>query len=313
MNQSKSNHLEKEKKLFHGLWPALLTPLNDNGAPNLGEIEKITELMISQELDGLYILGSTGQGILLNENQRKKVTEVVTSLNNGRLPIIVQVGSLTTAESVKLARHAADNGAHGISSVGPIYYGSSDGTPDMAIKHYRQIAEASDLPFFPYQLGEGKFGGSISSFVDKLLKIPHIAGMKLTTGNLLEISSVFNNSKGKLILFSGADELMCHAAICGTSGAIGTFYNLWGQECKKVRSEFVNGDVGLGTSFMLAFQEVIADVLPNIWTFLQQSMLLRYGITIGKCLAPLGNTHQPWPEKQVIEIIEKITNASQKK
>lgn len=312
MNQSKVKHLTNKHNPYKGLWPALFTPLNENGTPNLKELEKITELMISQKMDGLYILGSTGQGILLNDDQRKVVTEVVSSVNNGRLPVMVQVGSLTTAESVKLASHAADCGVDAISSVGPIYYGSSDGTPDMAINHYRQIAEASNLPFFPYQLGEGKFGGSVSSFVDKLLKIPNITGMKLTTGNLLEIGSVSYNSKGKLILFSGADELMCQAAICGTSGAIGTFYNLWGPECKKVRSEFVNGDVELGTSFMLTFQEVISEILPNIWTFLRQAMLLRYGIDIGKCIAPLGNTHQPWQEKKVFEIIEIIKKASQK-
>jgi N-acetylneuraminate lyase len=295
---------------FKGVWPALLTPINASGTPNLKELEKFTELIISQGLDGLYILGSTGQGVLLSEDQRKTVAEVITSVNNGRLPIIVHVGSMTTDESVSLATHASKLGVQGISSVGPIYYG---GSSDMALQHYRQIANATDLPFFPYQLGAGKFSEGIPEFIDKLLKIPHVTGMKLTTGNLLDISAIHSNSRDSLILFSGADELMCHASLCGTVGAIGSFYNLWGPECQKVRNEFVNGNVKLGTTFMLTFQEVIAQVLPNVWTFLQQAMNYRYGIDIGKAIEPLGNTHLPWSEKEIIEIVERIIKASEPK
>lgn len=299
------------KNIFKGVWPALFTPLDKFGAPNISELKKLTELVIKQELDGLYILGSTGQGFLLKEEQRKNVAKVVLDITNGRLPVIVQVGSMTTNESVKLAQHAAKNGANGISSVGPIYYGSSNGSSDMALKHYHAVATATDLPFFPYQLGEGNFNGGIPSFVNKLLKIPNVIGMKLTTGKLLDISTISYNSKERLVLFSGADELMCQSSICGTVGAIGTTYNLWGPECQWVRKEFVSGNVELGTSFMMVFQEVIATILPNIWTFLQQAMLYRYNIDIGKTIEPLGNTHQPWPEKEVIDLVETVIKASQ--
>jgi len=143
------------------------------------------------------------------------------------------------------------------------------------------------------------------------MKIPNVTGMKLTTSNLVQIGAIYYASKERLTLFSGADELLCHAVLCGTSGAIGTMYNLWGQECQKVRNEFVNGNVQLGIRFMLVFQQVIATILPNVWTFLQQSMQYRYGIDIGKTIAPLGNTNQPWPENEVIEIMERVTTAAE--
>lgn len=308
-----ANPINRREDIFNGLWPALLTPLNASGEPELSELEKITELIISQKLDGLYILGSTGQGFLMNEEQRKSVAEVVSNVNKGRLPIIVQVGSLTTRESTRLAEHAASCGVQGISSVGPIYYGPSDGSSAMALRHYQEIAESTDLPFFPYQIGPGNFPEGIPAFIDNLLKIPNVTGMKLTTGNLLEISSIYNHAKEKLTLFSGADELMCHASLCGTSGAIGTFYNLWGKECQWVRKEFVNGNVKLGTSFMLTFQEIIAAVLPNVWTFLLQAMAYRYNIDIGKSKAPLGNTNQAWPQNDVIAIVERLIKASKLK
>ena len=306
-----TKNFDSTNTLFKGVWPALITPIKDSGEPNLKDLEKITELMISQELDGLYVLGSSGQGFLLSEAQRKTVAEAVISTNKDRVPIIVQVGSMTTRESVKLAEHAAAYGAHGISSVGPIYYGSHDGSSEMALMHYNAIATATDLPFFPYQIGNKTYSGGVRAFVDQLLSIPNLAGMKLTTTNLLDISTIYYSSEQRLALFSGADELLCHAVLCGTSGAIGTTYNLWGQECQKVRNEFVNGNVQLGIRFMLVFQKVIATILPNVWTFLQQAMQYRYDIDIGKTIAPLGNMHQPWSEKEVIEIMERVTNAAE--
>lgn len=311
MNRTTNKNPDSTNDLFKGVWPALITPIKASGEPDLKELEKLTELMISQGLDGLYILGSTGQGFLLSETQRKTVTEVVISTNKERVPIIVQVGSMTTSESVKLAEHAASIGAHGISSVGPVYYGAPDGSSQMALTHYNSIASATDLPFFPYQLGNGSYSEGVEGFVSALMKIPNVAGMKLTTNNLVQVGTIYYASQERLTLFSGADELLCHAVLCGTSGAIGTTYNLWGQECQRVRKEFVNGNVRLGTSFMLVFQQVINTILPNVWTFFQQAMQYRYGIDIGKTIAPLGNTNQPWPENIVIELMEQVTNASE--
>ena len=120
------------KEKFKGLWPAMFTPVLDNGEPAYEEMEKLVELFISQQLDGLYILGSTGQGLLFTEEQRKKATEVVSKTSAGRIPVIVHVGSLTTAESIRLAQHAEKCGVDGISSVPPIYY---TGNADTARAH----------------------------------------------------------------------------------------------------------------------------------------------------------------------------------
>jgi N-acetylneuraminate lyase len=180
----------------------------------------------------------------------------------------------------------------------------------MALLHYREIATATDLPFFPYQFGEHGNVGGIPAFIDRLLTIPNVEGMKLTTNNLLEISTYAYNSKGRLTLFSGSDELMCQAALCGTVGAIGSTYNLWGKECQKVRAAFLEGDVQLGADFMLVFQEVIGSILPSFWSFVRQAMLLRYNIDVGMPIAPLGNTNVIWAENRVIDLVERVTNAA---
>lgn len=296
------------KNEFKGIWPAMFTPVDIGGEPAYDQIEKIVELLISQDLDGLYILGSSGQGVLFNEQQRKKIAEFVCKKVNGRIPVIVQVGALTTTESIRLAKHSENCGATGISSVGPIYYAN---TADMALEHYRKIAMATDLPFFPYQLGENSMPGNTLEFVKKLLEIPHIAGMKLTTANLLEISLIHNYAGDNLMLFSGADELFCHALLCGTVGAIGSTYNLWGVACKKIMNVFIKGNYKLTKQFMLCYQDVIQAILPNIWTFLRKAMLLKYSIDIGATKAPLGVTQKPWEDEEVIRIFNNIDSLAE--
>lgn len=287
---------------FSGLWPAMFTPVDDEGNPALSELAKLVELLIGQGLDGLYILGSTGQGVLFTEAQRKSVTEQVMQVNAGRVPVMVQVGSMTTDESVRLATHAAAAGADAISSVGPIYF---TGNTTAALEHYRQIAKATDLPFFPYQLGSNTMG-DIGTFITQLLEIPNVAGMKLTTGQLMEISTIHLHAGERLRLFSGADELFCQASLCGTVGAIGTFYNLWGEVCQQVLSDFQNGNFERGKAFMLEFQRIILFVLPNIWTFLRKAMLLKYGVDIGATKAPLGTMQQEWADEEVRRILDKM-------
>ena len=292
------NHTE-----FRGLWPAMFTPVGENEKPNYNQLQKLTELLVNQKLDGLYVLGSTGQGILFNQEDRKNVLETVLDTVNGRIPVMVQVGSLTTKEACRLAEHAAMSGASAVSSVGPIYFG---GGPKMAIHHYTEIAKAGQLPFFPYQLGTNSIPENVEEFIKSILDIPFIEGMKLTTGNMLEISRIHNVASDKLKLFSGADELICQAALSGTVGAIGTFYNLWGAECKYVLNEFKEGDFELAKQFMLKFQQIIDKVLPNIWTFLQIAMQQKYQIEIGQTVAPLGCGQTSWDHREVASILAEI-------
>lgn len=291
------------KNKFQGLWPAMFTPVSPNGSPAYDQLEKLTDLLVSQNLDGLYILGSTGQGVLFSEEERKRVTEVVMRTVAKRVPVMVQVGSLTTAESVRLAEHAGEMGADGISSVGPIYF---SGPANMALMHYKSIAQAVDVAFFPYQLGNNSIPGEITEFIDRLMEIPNVEGMKLTTENLLEISLIHNHAGEGLRLFSGSDELLCHASLCGTVGAIGSFYNLWGVECKQAIERFRQGEFDESKKFMLTFQDVISEVLPDIWTFFRSAMLIKYNIDIGQSKAPLGNGHGVWDEADVVNLLRKI-------
>ncbi len=286
-------------QVYKGVWPALFTPVRPDGSSDEKELEKLIELVIGQEMDGIYLLGSTGQGLLFSEEERKKIASRVLEIVAGRVPVMVQVGALNTEESIRLAKHAASAGANSISSVGPIYFG---GSTEAAFQHYRRIAQATDLPFFSYQIGTALD----LKLIDDLMEIPQVQGMKLTTGKLLEISSIRNRAGDRLKLFSGADELMCQAAICGTVGAIGTFYNMFGPTCRYIRQSFLNGEVAQAESFMLTFQAFIEKVLPYVWDFIDRGMMLKYNIRIGAPKPPIIAPPFPFGDEEVLAIMNEI-------
>ena len=287
-----------------GVWPAMITPVDRNGDPAMDQLEKLVQLFLRQGLDGLYILGSTGQGFLFTEQQRKEVARRVLEIVQDQLPVIVQVGALNTYESIRLAKAAQHDGAYGVSSVGPIYYEVS---PDRVFAHYEAIGSSVNIPFFPYHMGNRSiFQGDAQQYIQRILNLPNVQGMKLTTQNLYEVSLIHNFSKGKLTLFSGADELLCQATLCGTAGAIGSYFNLWGEECQYVREAFIKGNFELGSRFMLTFQDIIYRTVPNIWTFLRKAMLMKYSIDIGCMNPPLGLKEEAWSEQEVTEILDRI-------
>ncbi|MDQ6481004.1 dihydrodipicolinate synthase family protein [Dyadobacter sp. LHD-138] len=291
--------MSSSTSIFKGVWPALFTPIHPDGALNVKELEKLLELMIVQELDGIYLLGSTGQGFLFSEKERKEIASATIEIVNNRLPVMVQVGAMSTDESIRLAKHAAGLGACGISSVGPIYYGSN---AQMAFEHYKLIAGATEVPFFPYQIGNAASG----EMIDNLLSLPQVLGMKLTTDKMLEISSIRNRVGDKWKLFSGADELICQAALCGTVGAIGTTYNMFGPTCKQIRQRFLDGETQMAVDFMLTFQKFIEKILPYAWSFFNKSMQLRHNITIGEARRPLMSHKLPWTDQEIIAMMDEV-------
>jgi dihydrodipicolinate synthase/N-acetylneuraminate lyase len=291
---------------FSGLWPAMLTPLDESGEPNLPAVEQLVEWFVREGLDGLYLLGSTGQWPLLDLDQRRAVAERAVRTAAGRIKTMIHVGAVATEDAAALARHARSIGADAISCVAPIYYSAS---ADATFEHYRRIGEAGELPLFVYHLSQvNQLALDARDYVERLLKLPHIAGMKITDRDLYQFGLIHAYGGERLQLFSGADELLCHAVLCGSIGAIGTFYNVWGRACKRARQEFAAGAIETGRRFMLAFQQAIHEVLrsPGVWSFLRGAMLLKSGIDVGMPRPPLGALDAPWKDDELRRVMHMV-------
>lgn len=225
---------------FSGMWPALVTPFGADGKPALDVVEKLVDLFAKQGLDGLYVTGSTGQWPLLTVEERQGIVERCVKASAGRIPIMAHIGAVATDDAVTLAKHAAKVGADAVSTVAPIYYPHS---ADVVFEHYRRIGAASELPLFVYHIELAqKLSVGAKEYTERILSLPNIAGMKITSGDLYLFGLIHSFAGDRLQLFSGADEVMCQAVLSGSIGAIGTFYNVFGPACRRSRGN------GRGTS-----------------------------------------------------------------
>ncbi len=297
-------------RTMQGVWPAVITPLSDDGTPNLEAVEQLVELFIQQELGGLYVLGSTGQWPLLPLEPRRVVAQHIVKIAAGRIPVMIHVGATATDDAVALARHAESIGADAVSSVAPIYYPTS---ADDVFLHYRRIGRASNLPLYVYHLSSvNQVQLDPREYAHRVLELPNIGGMKITDRDLFQFGAIANVAGERLRLFSGADGLVCHAALSGAIGAIGTFFNVWGAPARKARAAFVGGDFEAGRRFMAAFQSVIAEVhaARSTWSFLRAAMQMKYGIDVGMPRAPLGANDNSWEPEQVQKLIDQVDSTA---
>lgn len=294
---------------FGGMWPALVTPMGADGKPALDVVEQLVDLFATQGLDGLYVTGSTGQWPLLTVEERQAVVERCVKASAGRIPIMAHVGAVSTDEAVALAKHAKRVGADAVSTVAPIYYPYS---PDIVFEHFRRVGAASDLPLFVYYIEIAqKLSVGAKDYTERILTLPNIAGMKITVLDLYLFGLIHSYAGDRLQLFSGADEVMCHAVLSGSTGAIGTFYNLFGPVCRRAREAMVAGQVEQASAFMLTFQQMIARVVSSgsMWSFFRAAMRQKYGLDIGMPRAPLGSLDKPWDEAEVAKLIATVDEA----
>ena len=294
-----------------GVWPAMFTPLTENGAVHTAMVEKMVELFLREKLDGVYVLGTTGQGPAMTMEVRKTLTEQTIRLAARRLPVMVHVGAVATEDSIELARHAADAGADAVSAVPPIYFPS---TPEVEFEHYRHIASATDLPFLPYcnEIVAGSLSLPVPQYVERLLELPHIVGVKLTTRDMFTFGLVRSESNGRLKLYSGCDELICQGALSGSHGAIGTTYNIFGAAAGKMRRACTEGRFEAARDFMLVYQRFVSAAITSgrFYKFLRQSMQLRHGIDIGPGRAPLCFVGDDWDEDEVRRMCDEVDEAA---
>ena len=204
-----------------GVIPAMITTFNKDEKVDLGRAEKLTEFLIGEGVNGLYITGSTGEGFLMTGEERKAYAERVVKTAAGRVPVIVHVGDIGTRKSVELAEHAESIGADAISSVPPFYYHFS---ADDIYSYYSDISSSVSIPMVVYNISLA--GLMDSSLVRRLASIPGVRGLKFTSREHDDMCALKMELGKDFMIYSGCDEMATQGLLAGADGIIGSFYNM---------------------------------------------------------------------------------------
>lgn len=213
-----------------GIFPALVTPFDKDGKIDAKAIERLTEFHLKNGVDGFYIGGSSGEGFLLNLEERKYVIDAVMSAVSGRATVISHVGALSTNDAVILADYSSKKGADAISSVPPFYYKYSF---KEIKKYYTDIVAASSIPMIIYHIPNLTGVSFAAENIRELFENDGIIGMKYTSTDFFILQSLISSYPEKLF-YNGFDEDLIAGFAVGAHGGIGTTYNFMSDKFVKI-------------------------------------------------------------------------------
>lgn len=204
---------------FHGIFPAVVTPFDSEGRFATGPFERLIGRLDDHGVHGIYVCGSTGEGLAQTVEQRKQVADIAVKCLSANKPVIVHVGAHRLEDAIELAMHASRIGAAAISSLPP------HGDYTFAeIRHYYQlVAAASDVPLLLYYLPELYPALSTLPQILDLSEIRNVIGLKLTS---VDLSMVSGLKRQGMVVFNGRDDILVAGLLMGADGGIGSFYNL---------------------------------------------------------------------------------------
>lgn len=262
-----------------GIYPALVTPFDADGSFAPAAFDQLLARVHSAAIRGVYVCGSTGEGMLQSVAQRKLVTAAAVAASPRDRQVIVHVGAHRTSDAVELARHAASVGATAVSSLPP---GGAYSFAEVKT-YYERLATATDLPFLLYFFPGFSAAIQTAQQIEELCAIPNVVGLKYTDHDLYRLSLL---SQPGRVVFNGYDEVLAAGLFMGASGGIGTFYNLIPDLFVAVHQAATAGDWQAARATQHRINELISLTL-RFPCFPAVKAILRWqGIACGECLEP---------------------------
>ncbi len=199
-----------------GTLAAAVTPLRDDGARvDEDAIAPLLAFYDASGLDGVLVLGTTGEGIMLGDGERRRVAELAVA-DAHSLNVVVHCGAQTTAETTALAAHAAEVGADAAAVIAPPYYRFD---ADELLAHFAAAAQAcAPLPFYVYEYADRSGYVIPVAVVERLReRVTNLAGMKVSDSPFEQVEPYLRTG---LDIFVGAEPLIPQALEHGAVGAV---------------------------------------------------------------------------------------------
>jgi len=201
-----------------GILPALVTPFEESGSVHVGSLEKLLQRVYDAGADGVYVCGSTGEGLALPAPARRLVAEMAVKCSPPGKEVIAHIGAGTLEDTVALTKHASSIGVTAVSSL-PL----SGMSPEALVDFYSEIAHDASVPvvayYFPAFTGSDLTLGQL----ERICEIPGLAGVKFTDYDLYKLSLLAGRG---ITVFNGRDEVLAAGLLMGAGGGIGSIYNV---------------------------------------------------------------------------------------
>ena len=227
-----------------GVFVALLTPFGDDGEVDVRALTDLVEGLVAVGVNGLVALGTTGEFADLTDDERRLVMDAVAAAARGRVPVVVGVGSLGTAQACSYAEQAQRAGADAVLSLPPLFWKLDDAA---LFAHFAAVAAATSLPVLLYDIPVFA-GRSLSPELVRrvAVELPSVIGVKLTVSDFRSVAEVLAAVKPVRPDFSitvGFEDLALSVMLAGGDGVISGMANFCAPTLLQMTAAVRGGDL----------------------------------------------------------------------
>lgn len=208
--------------VFKGSCTALVTPFNEHGI-DYDLFKKNIDFQYENGTSAIVVCGTTGENATLTQNEHEELVRYSVRENNGRMKVIIGVGSNNTDTALKNAENAKFAGADAILMVTP-YYNKS--TQRGLIEHFTYVADRVDIPMILYNVPSRTGIGISADTYYELSKHPNIIGVKEASSNLSLVGETMSRCGNDLYIWSGNDDNTIPMMALGALGVISVASNI---------------------------------------------------------------------------------------
>ena len=200
---------------WQGVFPAVTTQFKKDQSLDLEGTARHIEALIESGVTGLVMLGSLGENVQMEPEEKRRVMEVAIKTSAGRVPVLSGVAENSTAAGCRYAREMEKLGANGLMVLPAMVYKSD---PRETIAHFRAVAQSSGLPILVYN-NPISYGVDITpEMFAELSNEKTLVAIKESSGNVRRITDLFNTVGDRYAIFSGVDDLILESVMLGAVG-----------------------------------------------------------------------------------------------
>lgn len=290
---------------FKHVTVALNTPFQADGSVDVNAVKAVSRYFRDKGVKQMYVCGSTGEGFLLDTEERKLVTETVVNEVGDDMNIIVHVGCPDTRHSCELAAHAAQVGAAATSAVPCVYYRLGE---ESVYRHWTAITEAADLPFFIYNIPQlTGFNLSMPLF-NRMLENDRVAGVKCSSDPAQDILRFKLAGGDNFIVFNGPDEQYVAGRIMGADAGIGGTYGAMPELYMKIDELIARNQWEKAHDV----QAIVTPLIYRLCSFASMHGAVKGIISLDGC--PMGDPRLPFlpvalDDPKLVELYKDIKEA----
>jgi 4-hydroxy-2-oxoglutarate aldolase len=192
-------------------------------------------------LDGVVLFGSTGEGALLDEDEKERLLGFARDVVPEGVAVVAGIGAESTRSAIRQARNAAEQAADAVLVHPPSYFGVSL-SPAALRDHFTAIADASPVPVILYHIPKYTHVILEPGLIAELGRHPNVAGVKDSSGDLKRLADYSLACDASCRLLVGNGSMLYTALELGAAGgivAVGLLAPAW---CVGMRDHFRAGE-----------------------------------------------------------------------